>query len=143
MPSVVLYVTVVVSIDTIILLGSDILLGAGESKMASNGGGGAEDGRLAGKAGTGGKLSRTFNEGRRLGVGLGSGEDSVGGTGGHGRVGRDGVLDREATVRTSPSSSSRGSGGNGGLCGGKYSLSSSSGISLSRLRTDLVSANAS
>lgn len=71
-------------------------MGTPESIIGSNAGGSGALGMFAGRAGTGGKLSSTFNDGRRLVVGLLMGvPDSELGTGGTGRVGRDGVLERD------------------------------------------------
>lgn len=122
MLSVVLYVAVQVSMETIVFLGSTTFTGAAESRIGSKGGCGGEEGRFTGRAGTGGKLSNTFNDGRILGEEFGS--TGVGGTA---RVGREGVLHLEGVGRSSSSSSS-GSGGSGGLPGEASSVSSSSKI---------------
>lgn len=113
---VVLNVTVDVSREIKILLGSMVPEGRGESKTGSNGICGGEGGRFAGREGTGGNSSKTLSDGRRLRLGLVHGvvTSSSVGAGGGVRVGRGRVFAVPTGV-TPLSTSSSGSGGKGGL----------------------------
>ena len=98
MPSVTLNVSVQVSMVTMtFFLSATPKIGIPDMRIGSKGGGSEMDGTFAGKAGTGGKLSSIFSDGRRLGVGLTSGDGSNAGVVGTARVGHGGVYGRRVS----------------------------------------------